>query len=169
MFADEDKKFKERAVQPQIEVTFESDSNGISKVGAEDKGTGKSEKITITNDKGRLTEGPSGRHCRRAMKDRKACGEKLSVQEGKATVDRRGYSCRWTAFGIAARGIGHTCNGGVSKYDISPYESMRYESPVDGVGSSVCLTLVATLLCRDIYLRKDPGHYCSDIMKDGKY
>merc|ERR1712170_36063 len=42
--------------QPQIEVTFEIDSNGILNVGAEDKGTGKSEKITITNAKGRLTE-----------------------------------------------------------------------------------------------------------------
>merc|ERR1712232_634152 len=42
--------------QPQIEVTFEIDSNGILNVGAEGKGTGKSEKITITNDKGRLTE-----------------------------------------------------------------------------------------------------------------
>merc|ERR1712019_44474 len=42
--------------QPQIEVTFEIDSNGILNVGAEEKGTGKSEKITITNDKGRLTE-----------------------------------------------------------------------------------------------------------------
>merc|ERR1712100_530865 len=41
---------------PQIEVTFEIDSNGILVVGAEDKGTGNSEKITITNDKGRLTE-----------------------------------------------------------------------------------------------------------------
>ena len=42
--------------QPQIEVTFEIDSNGILNVGAEDKGTGKSEKITVSNDKGRLTE-----------------------------------------------------------------------------------------------------------------
>merc|ERR1712167_106224 len=41
---------------PQVEVTFEIDSNGILVVGAEDKGTGNSEKITITNDKGRLTE-----------------------------------------------------------------------------------------------------------------
>merc|ERR1711966_129243 len=41
---------------PQIEVSFEIDSNGILIVGAEDKGTGNSEKITITNDKGRLTE-----------------------------------------------------------------------------------------------------------------
>merc|ERR1712167_315666 len=31
--------------QPQIEVTFEIDSNGILNVGAEDKGTGKSEKM----------------------------------------------------------------------------------------------------------------------------
>merc|ERR1712093_952910 len=42
--------------QPMVEVTFELDSNGILNVGAEDKGTGKSEKVTITNDKGRLTE-----------------------------------------------------------------------------------------------------------------
>merc|ERR1712048_69708 len=41
---------------PQIEVTFEIDSNGILNVGAEDKASGKREKITITNDKGRLTE-----------------------------------------------------------------------------------------------------------------
>merc|ERR1712187_483534 len=40
---------------PQIEVTFEIDANGILNVGAEDKGTGQLEKITITNDKGRLT------------------------------------------------------------------------------------------------------------------
>jgi heat shock protein 5 len=41
---------------PQIEVTFELDANGILKVSAVDKGTGKSETITITNDKGRLTQ-----------------------------------------------------------------------------------------------------------------
>ncbi|KAJ1032497.1 hypothetical protein NDA16_000521 [Ustilago loliicola] len=40
---------------PQIEVTFELDANGIMKVSAADKGTGKSESITIENDKGRLT------------------------------------------------------------------------------------------------------------------
>lgn len=41
---------------PQIEVTFEIDSNGILNVAAKDKGSGKSEKITITNDKGRLSQ-----------------------------------------------------------------------------------------------------------------
>eukprot|EP00276_Gloeochaete_wittrockiana_P011774 CAMPEP_0184372952 /NCGR_PEP_ID=MMETSP1089-20130417/164212_1 /TAXON_ID=38269 ORGANISM="Gloeochaete wittrockiana, Strain SAG46.84" /NCGR_SAMPLE_ID=MMETSP1089 /ASSEMBLY_ACC=CAM_ASM_000445 /LENGTH=793 /DNA_ID=CAMNT_0026715829 /DNA_START=134 /DNA_END=2516 /DNA_ORIENTATION=+ len=41
---------------PQIEVTFEVDANGILNVQAEDKGTGKKEKIVITNDKGRLSQ-----------------------------------------------------------------------------------------------------------------
>ncbi|KAE8221467.1 hypothetical protein CF319_g5186 [Tilletia indica] len=40
---------------PQIEVTFELDANGIMKVSAADKGTGRTESITITNDKGRLS------------------------------------------------------------------------------------------------------------------
>jgi len=41
---------------PQIEVTFEIDENSILTVSASDKGTGKKEAITITNDKGRLTK-----------------------------------------------------------------------------------------------------------------
>ncbi len=41
---------------PQIELTFEVDANGILNVRAVDKGTGKSEKITITNDMGRLSQ-----------------------------------------------------------------------------------------------------------------
>lgn len=41
---------------PQIEVTFDIDANGILNVTAADKSTGKASKITITNDKGRLTK-----------------------------------------------------------------------------------------------------------------
>jgi L1 cell adhesion molecule like protein len=41
---------------PQIEVTFDIDANGILNVSAEDKTTGKKNKITITNDKGRLSK-----------------------------------------------------------------------------------------------------------------
>ena len=41
---------------PQIEVTFDVDANGILNVSAADKGSGKSSKITITNDKGRLSK-----------------------------------------------------------------------------------------------------------------
>ena len=41
---------------PQIEVTFDIDANGILNVSAKDTSTGKSEKITIKNDKGRLSK-----------------------------------------------------------------------------------------------------------------
>lgn len=41
---------------PQIEVTFDVDANGILNVSAVDKSTGKENKITITNDKGRLSK-----------------------------------------------------------------------------------------------------------------
>lgn len=41
---------------PQIEVTFEIDADGILKVSASDKVSGKSESIAITNDRGRLSE-----------------------------------------------------------------------------------------------------------------
>lgn len=41
---------------PQIEVSFELDENGIMNVSAMDKGTSKNAKITITNNKGRLSK-----------------------------------------------------------------------------------------------------------------
>jgi len=51
---------------PQIEVTFEIDANGILQVSAADKGTGKAEKITITADKGRLSQDDIERMVREA-------------------------------------------------------------------------------------------------------
>jgi len=45
-----------RRGEPQIEVTFDIDANGILNVSAQEKTTGKVEKITITNDKGRLSK-----------------------------------------------------------------------------------------------------------------
>jgi len=51
---------------PQIEVTFEIDANGILKVGATDKGTGKGESIVIKNEKGRLTQEDIDRMVREA-------------------------------------------------------------------------------------------------------
>ena len=41
---------------PQVEVTFDIDANGILNVSAIEKSTGKENKITITNDKGRLSQ-----------------------------------------------------------------------------------------------------------------
>ena len=42
--------------QPQIEITYDLDANGILNVSAVEKGSGKTNKITITNDKGRLSK-----------------------------------------------------------------------------------------------------------------
>jgi len=68
---------------PQIEVTFEIDSNGILNVGAEDKGTGKKEKITITADKGRLSE----EEIARMLKDAEEYAE--ADKAAKETIDAR--------------------------------------------------------------------------------
>ena len=41
---------------PQIEVSFDVDANGIMNIEAVDKGSGKTQNITIKNDKGRLSD-----------------------------------------------------------------------------------------------------------------
>ena len=51
---------------PQIEVTFEVDENGILHVTAADKAVGRSKSITITNDKGRLSQEEIDRMVREA-------------------------------------------------------------------------------------------------------
>ncbi|NXI37822.1 HSP70 protein, partial [Galbula dea] len=53
---------------PQIEVTFDIDANGILNVSAVDKSTGKENKITITNDKGRLSKDDIDRMVQEAEK-----------------------------------------------------------------------------------------------------
>lgn len=70
---------------PQIEVSFELDANGILKVSATDKGTGKGESITITNDKGRLTPEEIERMVQEAEKyaeEDKATRERIEARNG---------------------------------------------------------------------------------------
>lgn len=70
---------------PQIEVSFELDANGILKVSAGDKGTGKSESITITNDKGRLSQDEIDRMIAEAQEfaeEDKATSEKIQARNG---------------------------------------------------------------------------------------
>jgi len=68
---------------PQIEVSFEVDANGILQVSAEDKGTGKSEKITITAEKGRLSE----EEIERMVREAEEFAEEDKAMKGK--IDSR--------------------------------------------------------------------------------
>jgi len=64
---------------PQIEVSFDIDVNGILHVSAEDKGTGNVEKITITNDKGRLSE----EDIKRMVEEAEAAAEEDKLLKGR--------------------------------------------------------------------------------------
>merc|ERR1712146_468356 len=79
---------------PQIEVSFEIDANGILQVSAADKGTGKSEKITITADKGRLSQEEIERMVQEAeefAEEDKKVQEKINAKNG---LEGYAYSLR---------------------------------------------------------------------------
>jgi heat shock protein 1/8 len=81
---------------PQIEVTFDVDANGILNVSALDKTTGKSNKITITNDKGRLSKEDIERMVAEAEKykaEDEAAAERISA---KNALESYAYSLRNT-------------------------------------------------------------------------
>ncbi|KAJ3125889.1 70-kilodalton heat shock protein [Nowakowskiella sp. JEL0407] len=70
---------------PQVEVTFDIDANGILNVTAVDKTTGKSSKITITNDKGRLSKEEIERMLAEAEKykaEDEAAAERIQAKNG---------------------------------------------------------------------------------------
>jgi len=71
--------------KPQVEVTFDIDANGILQVNALDKTTGKSNRITITNDKGRLSPEDIDRMVKEAERfaeSDKAAREKVEAKNG---------------------------------------------------------------------------------------
>ncbi|KAL4730248.1 Hsp70 chaperone [Fusarium chlamydosporum] len=81
---------------PQIEVTFDLDANGIMNVSAVEKGTGKSNKIVITNDKGRLSKEEIERMLSDAEKykeEDEAEGKRVAAKNG---LESYAYSLRNT-------------------------------------------------------------------------
>merc|ERR1712137_547630 len=81
---------------PQIEVTFDLDANGIMNVSALEKGTGKTNKITITNDKGRLSKEDIERMLADAEKykeEDEAEGRRVAAKNG---LESYAYSLRNT-------------------------------------------------------------------------
>lgn len=81
---------------PQIEVTFDIDANGILNVSAADKSTGKSERITITNDKGRLSKEEIEKMVREADKYKADDDKHKERVEAKNGLENYAYTIKNT-------------------------------------------------------------------------
>ena len=81
---------------PQIEVSFDVDANGIMNVTASDKSTGKSNKITITNDKGRLSQSDIDRMVKEAERFKEEDERARKRVEAKNGLENYAYSLRNT-------------------------------------------------------------------------
>jgi heat shock 70kDa protein 1/2/6/8 len=79
---------------PQIEVTFDLDANGILNVSASDKATGRSNRITITNDKGRLSKEDIERMVSEAEKYKKEDEEVAERIKARNDLESFAYNLR---------------------------------------------------------------------------
>ncbi|ABN67791.1 heat shock protein 70, Hsp70 family (SSA2) [Scheffersomyces stipitis CBS 6054] len=79
---------------PQIEVTFDIDANGILNVSALEKGTGKTQKITITNDKGRLSKEDIEKMVSEAEKYKEEDEKEASRVQAKNGLESYAYSLK---------------------------------------------------------------------------
>ncbi|CCD11770.1 unnamed protein product [Trypanosoma congolense IL3000] len=79
---------------PQIEVTFDVDENSILQVSAMDKSSGKKEEITITNDKGRLSEEEIERMVREAAEFEDEDRKVRERVEARNSLESAAYSLR---------------------------------------------------------------------------
>ena len=79
---------------PQIEVTFDVDENSILQVSATDKSSGKKEEITITNDKGRLSEEEIERMVREAAEFEEEDKKLREKVEARNSLESIAYSLR---------------------------------------------------------------------------
>ncbi len=81
---------------PQITVCFDIDANGILNVSAEDKTTGQKNKITITNDKGRLSKDEIEKMVQDAEKYKGEDEEHKKKIDSKNTLENYAYNMRNT-------------------------------------------------------------------------
>jgi len=79
---------------PQVEVVFDIDSNGILNVSASEKSTGKSNKIAITNDKGRLSKEEIERMVAEAEKYKNEDEEMREKIEAKNNLEAQLYQVK---------------------------------------------------------------------------
>jgi len=81
---------------PQIEVSFDIDSNGILNVSAVEKSSGKSSKVTITNERGRLSKDEIDRMVNEAEKFKKEDEEVMARITAKNSVESYAYNLKNT-------------------------------------------------------------------------
>merc|ERR1719376_1582748 len=81
---------------PQIEVTYDIDANGILNVSSVEKSTGKENKITITNDKGRLSKDEIEKMVQEAEKYKSEDEEHKKKVESKNALENYAYNMRNT-------------------------------------------------------------------------
>jgi len=81
--------------QPQIEVTYSIDANGILSVSAAEKSTGKSNKITIANEKGRLSKEDIDRMIAEAEKYKDEDEKRRKVVDAKNQLES--YIVNWNS------------------------------------------------------------------------
>jgi len=81
---------------PQVEVTFDVDANGILNVSAQDKASGKTNQITITNEKGRLSQADIDRMVSEAEKYKAEDDENKAKIEAKNGLENYCYSMKNT-------------------------------------------------------------------------
>ncbi|KAM7508353.1 hypothetical protein LguiA_018806 [Lonicera macranthoides] len=81
---------------PQINVTFDIDANGILNVSAEDKTAGVKNKITITNDKGRLSKEDIEKMVKEAEQYKAEDEEVKKKVEAKNALENYAYNMRNT-------------------------------------------------------------------------
>ena len=90
--------------QPQIQVSFDIDANGILNVSAEDTSTGKSNSITITNDKGRLSKAEVTRMVADAEKYKEEDERHRERLSARNSLERYAYRVKHTMEDTAVEG-----------------------------------------------------------------
>ncbi|KAG5436989.1 hypothetical protein PCANB_001264 [Pneumocystis canis] len=117
---------------PQIEVTFDVDANSILNVSAVEKGTGKTNKIVIKNEKGRLSKEEIERMIQEAEKYKAQDQEETARIQAKNGLESYAYSLK------------NTLSDSKCKDKISAQEQSALESAVNGVTSWLDLNQTAT-------------------------
>ena len=105
---------------PQITVTFDIDANGILNVSAEDKTTGQKSKITITNDKGRLSKEEIEKMVQEAEKYKAEDEEVKKKVDAKNSLENYAYNMR------------NTIKDDKIASKLSPEDKKKIEDAVDG-------------------------------------